>query len=215
MNQEVWRDVHGLGDYYQISSFGNVRSKDRKVWNGKVYYTKKSRMIKKSISTTGYHIVNLVDGDGKSKMCKVHRLVACAFIPNPDNKPNINHIDGDPLNNDVSNLEWCTQLENIKHAIDTGLRKTISNTIGEELINDYNSGIPIYELSKKYKVSTTSINKYFNKKQVKRLTKYNIDIECFKNDISNGLNNTQLADKYDIRKDYVGRLKYKVKNGEI
>ena len=215
MNQEVWRDISDLENYYQVSNYGNVRSKDRNVWNGKVYYTKKARIIKKCMSSTGYHIVRLVDGEGKPKTCKVHRLVAYAFIPNHDNKPNINHIDGNPLNNHVNNLEWCTQIENIQHAIDTGLRKTISNTFGKDLINDYNSGIPIYELINKYNVSKVAIHKFFNKERVKRLTKYNIDINSFRNDIANGLNNTQLAGKYDIRKDYVGRLKYKIKNGEI
>ena len=70
--------------------------------------------------------------DGKRKSLKVHRLVAISFIPNPMNKPYINHIDGNPINNCVENLEWCTQHENVVHAYKIGLRK-ISHITKEEL----------------------------------------------------------------------------------
>lgn len=68
----------------------------------------------------GYRKVNLYDKRGKCSKKYVHRLVAEAFIPNPENKPNVNHIDCNRQNNKASNLEWCTQSENIKHAVKCG-----------------------------------------------------------------------------------------------
>lgn len=79
-----------------------------------------ARIMPQTIQRTGYYAVMLWLGN-KSKCAKVHRLVAEAFIPNPDNLPCINHKDGDKLNNQVTNLEWCTYQENMQHAVRTGL----------------------------------------------------------------------------------------------
>ena len=91
--------------------------------------------MKPSLTTTGYYKVDLRK-DGKRKSMKAHRLVAMAFIPNPEDKPHINHIDGNPLNNNVENLEWCTPRENVIHALETGLKEKFL--------------IPIDELEKMY-----------------------------------------------------------------
>ena len=69
----------------------------------------------------GYHCVNIMVGSHQ-KMLRVYRLVAEYFLPNPEKKPQVNHIDGNKDNNDVSNLEWCTEKENIQHAVRTGLK---------------------------------------------------------------------------------------------
>ena len=79
-----------------------------------------ARIMPQTIQRTGYYAVMLWLGN-KSKCATVHRLVAEAFIPNPDNLPCINHKDGDKLNNQVTNLEWCTYQENMQHAVRTGL----------------------------------------------------------------------------------------------
>ncbi|HDX9500157.1 TPA: HNH endonuclease [Bacillus thuringiensis] len=83
---------------------------------------RKGRELSVSIGKTGYKVIGLYC-KGKQKMYKVHRLVALAFIPNPENKNIINHINGDKTNNFVENLEWTTQKENIRHAFDAGLSK--------------------------------------------------------------------------------------------
>lgn len=112
LNNEIWKDVPDLP--YEVSNFGVVRRKDGK------YKYKNRTHIKPYINSKGYYCVNLYQ-NGKVHKYLAHRLVGLAFIPNPNNYPIINHIDGNPLNNHESNLEWCTQSHNIKHAWDTGL----------------------------------------------------------------------------------------------
>ena len=113
LNNEIWNDVNGLP--YEVSTLGVVRRKE----GAKYYYTNRTH-IKSYRNSRGYECVNLYL---QSKVYKfqVHRLVASAFIPNPDGLPVVNHKDGNPLNNHVDNLEWVTQSQNMKHAWDTGL----------------------------------------------------------------------------------------------
>lgn len=119
---EVWKGVLGYEDSYEVSNYGRVKSLSRKMEvhrDGEThvrYY--RERLMSPSIRAR-YPNVNL-SRDGRPENFLVHRLVAQAFIPNPENKPNVNHIDGDTHNNHVSNLEWVTQSENINHAIKIG-----------------------------------------------------------------------------------------------
>lgn len=118
---ETWKDIEGYEGLYQVSDYGNVRSLDHtaKTKTGKdVLVT--GTVKKLSRTKDGYLQVCLIHGK-KQKMCRVHRLVALAFIQNPDSKPEVNHIDGCKTNNNVENLEWCTGEENREHAIKTGL----------------------------------------------------------------------------------------------
>lgn len=108
MHQEKWKDISGLEGEYQISNLGRVKSLSREVRivsHGKTEGTRTTReiIIRPDISKFGYAIVNI---GGKNR--RVHRLVAEAFIPNPDNLPQVNHKDENKTNNNVDNLEWCT-----------------------------------------------------------------------------------------------------------
>ena len=120
--KEVWADVKGYEGFYQISTFGNVKSLSRQVRhsNGGPKILKE-RMLKTRVNgKSGYREVGL-SKDGKQKYHLIHKLVAEAFINNPNQLPVVNHIDGCKTNNDISNLEWCTYGENIKHAFVNGL----------------------------------------------------------------------------------------------
>lgn len=88
---------------------------------GNIFNIKLNRHIIPNTSYKGYVSVTL-NNNGLKKYFKVHRLVAMTFIPNPENKPQVNHIDGNKSNNSVYNLEWVTNSENVKHAVKTGLR---------------------------------------------------------------------------------------------
>ena len=122
--KEVWVDIKGYEGLYQISTMGNVKSLSRQVKhsNGGLKVLKE-RMLKTRVnSTTGYREVGL-SKDGKQKFHHIHKLVAEAFIDNPHRLPVVNHIDGCKTNNDISNLEWVTCSENIRHALTNGLSK--------------------------------------------------------------------------------------------
>lgn len=117
---EIWKDINGYEGYYQISNKGNVRSIDR--FDG--VHDRTGTVIKPNLKTNGYLQVGLRKHN-KRKWIGVHRLVAIHFIDNPENKPQVNHIDGNKQNNTVENLEWVTQEENQQHATRTGLRKNV------------------------------------------------------------------------------------------
>lgn len=106
-----------MKEYLEIHSNGNIYAKERLLKDGRVLKRKKKIATNNGI---GYLQVK-IEVDRQSKRYYVHRLVAETFIPNPNNYPDVNHIDGDKSNNDISNLEWCSRKDNIKHAINNNL----------------------------------------------------------------------------------------------
>jgi hypothetical protein len=107
---EDWKSIDGFDGYF-VSSFGNIKSVKPKPYGVRIL---------KPADNKGYSAVALYRKDRKVKRFFIHRLVAMAFIDNPKNKPFINHINANPKDNRVENLEWCTQVENINHAYKLG-----------------------------------------------------------------------------------------------
>lgn len=120
---EIWKDALNFENYYEVSNFGNIRRKDSETIykDGRVAHFS-SNLLKPSVSKKGYLRVYL-SKNSKKYTKSVHRFVAEAFIENPLNKRTVNHIDGNKLNNNVSNLEWATNLENMQHAFRNGVFK--------------------------------------------------------------------------------------------
>jgi len=126
---EIWEYILGTDGRYSVSNIGNIRSNGFEVRNGNGVRRVRPRILKLQNHPQGYKVVNIKIND-KYETLLVHRMVAMAFIPNPDNKEFINHIDGNKLNNCVDNLEWCTRQENENHAFMTGLKNTTGDNNG-------------------------------------------------------------------------------------
>lgn len=126
METEIWKDIPGYEGLYQVSSFGRVRGVERIV-KSKNNSTKTilQKPLKISKYKIGYEYICLSKFGVRIKN-KIHRIVASAFIENPLNKREVNHIDGNKSNNNVSNLEWATSSENQQHAYNTGLQKSLN-----------------------------------------------------------------------------------------
>lgn len=122
-NYEEWRDIQFAVGRYQVSSCGRVRSLPRKVNNHTGFKSLKGRVLKQRKDNKGYMRIDIKDNNGRKRFCGVHRLVAEAFIDNPEKKPQVNHIDGNKGNNNLNNLEWCTNKENQEHAYRIGLNR--------------------------------------------------------------------------------------------
>ncbi len=128
--EEIWEDIKGYEDLYQVSNLGVCRSL---IDN---HGRKRVKILSPDITRTNYHQVTL-SSNKEGKRHLIHRLVAESFIINHKNKPQVNHINGDKANNCVSNLEWVTRSQNMKHAFYIGLAKPPNSKI----VLDLSSGI--------------------------------------------------------------------------
>lgn len=169
MEKEIWKDIKGYENLFQVSNLGNVRSLDKTITtkDGKIV-TYKGRQFKNEYTDRdGYHKVGLTHC-GKYKTVHVHRLVAIAFLGEPNDKTLVvNHIDSNPGNNRIENLEWVTQQQNCLHSFNFGKRKensgenhrwaVLTNFQVLEIPKLRELGYSLHQISKLYNVSYSCI----------------------------------------------------------
>ena len=150
MTEEIWKPIEGYEGQYEISSYGRVKSLKRPYENnGGIQWTKE-RILSPGKDKDGYLQVNL-HCNGKQHQRKIHRLVAQAFLPNPDNLPMVNHKDEDKTNNNVDNLEWCDHRYNMNYgscidrAIETRLKNGFIKRTYPQLRNLLKENIKLYK----------------------------------------------------------------------
>lgn len=147
----MWKEIPGFDGLYFANENGQIKSADRQrkiVSNGKqFFYTRKGKILNPCLNNNGYYCVSISDKNQKERVYVVHRLVAKTFLENPENKPQINHKDGNKLNNSVENLEWVTAKENIDHAFLTGLNKGSKPWLGKTG-SSHNRSIPVIRCDK-------------------------------------------------------------------
>jgi len=167
MDLEIWKDVVGFEGEYMVSNIGRIKSLDRTV-TLKNHYQIKTRSVKERIlrlskrsNNSPYYIVTL---SGRKSLL-VHRLVAIAFIPNPLNKPQVNHKNGIKSDNILENLEWVTVKENAIHAIKTGLFRCYSVLTEDQVRVILKSTKRNCELAEEFNVCRSTISK-ITKRQV-------------------------------------------------
>lgn len=114
--QEEWKAIDGFEGFYEVSNFGKIKSLERRVMNNGGLQRRHEKILKEHHGPTGHCLVVLCK-DGKTYPRLVHRLVAVAFIPNPEDKPVVDHIDTNPMNNRIDNLRWVTTKENCNNEL--------------------------------------------------------------------------------------------------
>ena len=204
--KEVWKDIPEYENSYQVSNLGRVYSKIT------------NKMLKQSKTTTGYKKVELYRNKQK-KSVRVHRLVMYAFFE--VKKDIINHKDGNPLNNNLNNLEYCNQSHNMKHAYKLGLAKSNYFGLEDEIAKHYKNGIGIKEISKKFNVGYTSVKRILKDKNIEirniseAQNKYYIDLDYLKELILDGYTNKEISKIFNCPRSLIATRKCQIKKGEL
>lgn len=195
--KEIWRTVIGFEGIYEVSNLGNVRSLDKIIYckNGRIR-SMKGKILSPSKHTSAYLTIRLCYGEREYKPYYLHRLVAEHFCHNddPENKTQVNHINGDHKDNRACNLEWCTPSENIKHGVDAGK------------VNSTRKGKKIKWFTEKEAVTIAilELKGYSINKIAEHLERSRTSISSF----MNGRGNKKMTEFYELVKDEVKSLNY-------
>lgn len=154
--EEIWLPAVGYEGYYEVSNMGNVRSLGRITNFGNQKKLVKGRVLKIKMRKAGYYPAAMFSVDNVITTVMIHRVVAQAFHPNPENKRTVNHIDGNKKNNRADNLQWATTSENNLHAHDTGLMNIRKLTV-EQVKEIRQSSLTDIQLGKLYGVRQGNI----------------------------------------------------------
>lgn len=146
---EVWKDIPGYEGVYQVSDKGRIKSLQRRVWN----YTKPEKILKPHHKPNGYRQVGLRKEGCEAKHAYVHRIVAQAFLPNPDGLPEVNHKDFNKGNNSVENLEWVSDQDNKRHfrnsqyakLADANKKRTLANKSIQYILDHKDAVCAMYD----------------------------------------------------------------------
>lgn len=165
---EIWIAIKGYEGYYEVSTLGNVRSVDKYIErnNGQIYF-RKGKILKPREGKNGYYYV-VLSKNNQQKTKKNHRLVAENFIPNYDNKPEVNHKSLIKSENFLDNLEWVTTSENVQHSFDFGDRTPTKYWQGKRGVDCYSS-----KMVSQFDLSGNFINKFGSTSEAKRITGIN------------------------------------------
>jgi hypothetical protein len=170
---EIWRGVVGYEGAYEVSDLGRIKCLKRRNKRGAVLYEK---IMKQNLSASGYRRIQLVK-DGLCKIWSVHIIVALAFIGGkPTPRHQVNHKDLNKQNNRLSNLEWCTPIENSEHAFKNGAISQIgegchlSKLSKEQALDIFNSSLPKANIAKKFNVSKATVSNIKNGRQWRSVT---------------------------------------------
>jgi hypothetical protein len=156
MIKEIWKDL-------ELPNYGMIKVSN----TGKVYSYKAKKELYQRRNSDGYLCIRIKQIDHTCKEYKIHRLVGMAFIPNPDNKPEINHKDGSRDKNYADNLEWSTHAENVKYKYTIGNDSNVGTKNPNAKLNEddvreirrlYNEGMSAYKIAKQYKRGWQTIN---------------------------------------------------------
>lgn len=150
-DNEIWKDIIGYEGLYQISNLGNIKTFN---WRN----TGKTAILKLCKNKNGY-LGTALTKNGKLKSVEIHRLLALHFLPNTENKKQVNHINGIKADNNISNLEWLTQKENIQHAFKTGLNKGLK---GEKNGRCKLTNIQVIKIRQKYNTKEKTVMQLSN-----------------------------------------------------
>jgi len=171
---EIWKPILNYENFYLASSAGRIRSLERNIKHyrgGKSLY--KGKIFERSSASKHGYIYVPLHKDGINKQFSVHRLIAQTFIPNPDNKPYINHKNGIKTDNRIENLEWCTASENNKHAFKIGLKNQVGSNHNRSKLTEkqvrvikhcINLGMRNCEIAKYFPVVASNIGMIRNHK---------------------------------------------------